>query len=57
MLSKDSAGVLIAILDKVQLAVGSPSFEQDAIRLAQARRELVEILEAKALDTKDADAS
>lgn len=56
-MTKDSAGVLMAILDKVQLAVGSPSFEQDAIRLAQARRELVEILEAKALDTKDADAS
>lgn len=47
-MTKDSAGVLLAILDKVQLAVGSPSFEQDAMRLAKARRELVELLEGPA---------
>lgn len=56
-MTKDSAGVLLAILDKVQLAVGSPSFEQDAMRLAQARKELVALLETKPLDVKDSDAS
>lgn len=45
MVSKDSAGVLLAILDSVQLKVGSPTFEQDAQKLAKARRELVETLE------------
>lgn len=39
-LSLDVLRTLWAILSKVQIQVGSATFEEDAIRLAKARREL-----------------
>lgn len=40
MFSKETLEVLYAILMKIQITVGGPTFEQDAARIGKAKKEL-----------------
>lgn len=51
MISVDTLRLLLAHVETLTLAVGSPTFEQDAQAWAKAKRELLEQLEREAAPT------